>query len=1025
MGALTESALEEQALSCFASLGYDVAAGADLGAGERARLDDAFLPRRLRAALVRLNPALPDDAIDEAFRKATVPDSPSLQENNHRFHRVLTEGVDVLRGTHEGVQRYGQARLIDFDHPDRNDWLAVNQLSMVEGQHVRRADVVVYVNGLPLAVFELKNPGSETASAQTAYNQLRTYQAQIPALFHHNEVLVASDGLDARAGTLGAPWEAFLPWKTIEGDERAPRDVLPLEVLIRGLFDRRRFLQLLQGFIVFESDGNQTIKKMARYHQFHAVQRAIDCTIGATRPGGDRKVGVVWHTQGSGKSLTMAFYAGCVVRHPDMANPSLVVLTDRNDLDDQLFGTFSHCHELLRQQPVQAADREHLKSLLRVPSGGVIFTTIQKFQPEPGQHYPCLSDRANIVVICDEAHRSQYDFIDGYARHLRNALPNASHIAFTGTPVELVGKNTRAVFGDYIDVYDIRQSVDDRATVPIYYEGRLIELSLREEDRELLDEEFDDVTEAEEQDDRERLKTRWSRLEALVGARERVAKLAEDLVSHFEQRREANGGTGKGMVVCMSRRICVDLYDAIARLRPGWAAEADDAGSMKVVMTGSASDPPEWQQHIRSKGRREGLAGHYKKPDDPFCLVIVRDMWLTGFDAPCMHTMYLDKPMQGHGLMQAIARCNRVFADKPGGLIVDFLGLADNLRKALQAYSTGDRDSTGIDQSAAIGAMLEEFHVVCAMMHGFDYSACRGKPLSAWLPLVNPAMDHVLSLPAAPGEEEPRRRFLAHVSALSKAYALSVPSEEALEIRDEVGFFQLVRAALVKTTGRATDSPVDVEAAVQQLVSRAVISGDVVDIFAEAGLSRPDISTLSDQFLAEVKGMQHKSLAAEALRKLLEGQVRAREKHNPLEARSFAKLLEEAMLRYRNRSIEAAQVIEELIELAKQMREAAGRGERMGLSDDELAFYDALAQNESAVEVMGDDQLRLIAREVLQVVRENATIDWAVRESTRAKLRVIVKRVLRKHGYPPDMQESAAQTVIEQAEALCDEWVPA
>jgi type I restriction enzyme R subunit len=1024
----TEALLEQTVLAWFESLGFEIGWGPDFlpdqSPQERQSPDQGFLCNRFRDALVRLNPTLSPDAIQEAYRKVTIAESPSLIESNHRFHKMLTDGVDVAIRTDDGEDTYTKARLFDFDEPLNNEWLVANQFSMLENNHHRRADVVVFVNGLPLAVIELKNPSSETASAQSACKQLQTYQHEIPSLFLHNEIVVASDGLDARAACLTANWEWFLPWKTIDGDVIAPPGTSPLEVLIKGIFDRRRFLDIVRQFIVYESDGSQTTKKMARYHQYHAVSKALECTTAATAADGDGRIGVVWHTQGSGKSLTMAFYAGKLVQDLAMRNPTIVVLTDRNDLDDQLFGTFSRCQELLRQQPVQANDRGHLQELLTVPSGGVVFTTIQKFFPEGnGEIYPCLSERRNIVVIADEAHRSQYDFIDGFARHMRDALPNASFVAFTGTPIALVGRDTVNVFGDYIDRYDIRRAVVDGATVSIYYEGRMIPLELREEDRELIDTEFDDVTEDRELDERERLRSRWARLEALAGAEKRVKNLAEDLVEHFEQRLEVMDG--KAMVVCMSRRICVDLYNEIVALRPDWHSDDDGQGQIKVVMTGSASDDAEWQQHIRTKARREALARRFKDPDDPLKLVLVRDMWLTGFDAPCLHTMYCDKPMHGHGLMQAIARVNRVFRDKPGGLVVDYLGwMAEDLKKALQHYSEGDQQATGIDQAQAVAVMMEEYEIVGAMFHGFDYSSALGGSLAQLLALARPAMEHILSLPSAEGEDEPRKRYLQHTTALSRAFALAVPLPAAIAIRDEVAFFQQIRTGIVKVTGsEGRRSQEDVETAIRQIVSRAVVSGEIVNIFAEAGLVKPDISVLSEQFLADIRGMEQKNLAAEALRKLLEGEIRIRQRKNPLEARSFAELLQNAIIRYRNRTIEAAQVIEELIEIAREIREASLRGEQMGLNEDELAFYDALALNESAVEVMGDEQLRIIAREVLGVVRENATIDWSVRESTRAHLRVLVKRILRKYGYPPDLETSATDTVIEQAEQLCDQWV--
>ncbi|MGO8898993.1 MAG: type I restriction endonuclease subunit R, partial [Isosphaeraceae bacterium] len=677
---VTESTVEDAALQWFEGMGYSILHGPGIAPGEpaaeRTDFSEVVLANRLRSALSLLNPNVPEPARDEALRKVIRTDTPSLVENNRRFHRLLTDGVDVEYRRADGSIAGDKVWLFDFAHPERNDWLVVNQFTVFENQHNRRADLVVFVNGIPLAVLELKNPGDENATVKGAYNQLQTYKKDIPALFHLNEVMVISDGLDARVGTITADWERFMPWRTIDGLDIAPSHTPQLEVLLKGIFDRKRFLDLVRHFVVFEVDGATIRKKLAGYHQYHAVNKAVACTVRAASPHGDKRVGVIWHTQGSGKSLTMAFYAGKIIAHPAMANPTLVILTDRNDLDNQLFGTFSACHELLRQSPAQAEDRDQVKELLKVASGGVIFTTIQKFLPETkGGKYPRLSDRRNIVVVADEAHRSQYDFIDGFARHMRDALPNASFIGFTGTPIELTDKNTKAVFGDYIDVYDIQRAVEDGATVRIYYEGRLARIELDEAERPKLDEDFEEVTEGEELDKKEKLKSKWARLEALVGAEKRVKLVAEDLVNHFEQRLAAIDG--KGMIVCMSRRICIDLYDQIIKLRPQWHEEDDSRGAIKVIMTGSAADKLEWQQHIRNKPRREALAKRFKDPDDPLRLVIVRDMWLTGFDAPCLHTMYADKPMRGHGLMQAIARVNRVFRDKPGGLVVDYLGLAD------------------------------------------------------------------------------------------------------------------------------------------------------------------------------------------------------------------------------------------------------------------------------------------------------------------------------------------------------------
>ncbi len=961
-----------------------------------------------------MNPKLPADALEDALRTTLRTESPLPHENNRRFHQLLTHGVDVQYRNAEGRVIHDKAWLVDFDDAARNDWLVVNQYTVLEGQQNRRPDVVVFVNGLPLAVLELKNAADETATIRSAFHQLQTYKHDIPSLFPFNAVLVVSDGLEARMGTLTGDWERFLPWRTIDGRDVAPKGTPELEVMVKGVFEPARFLDLLRSFIVFEVDGAKVTKKVAGYHQFHAVRKAVDATVRASSPEGDRRVGVVWHTQGSGKSLSMVFYAARLARTPAMQNPTLVVLTDRNDLDDQLFGTFSLCTDLLRQTPVQAENRAELRELLKVASGGVVFTTIQKFAPsEKGEKYELLSDRKNIVVVCDEAHRSQYDFIDGFARHMRDALPNASFLGFTGTPIEAADKSTPAVFGDYIDVYDIQRAVEDGATVRIYYEGRMARLELDEEEKPTLDDEFDEVTEGEEEAKKERLKSKWARLEAMVGAEKRIARIASDIVEHFERRLEAMDG--KAMVVCMSRRICVDLYDAIAKLRPDWHDPDDLKGVLKVVMTGSADDKPALQPHIRNKARREALAKRYKNADDDFKLVIVRDMWLTGFDAPCMHTMYADKPMRGHGLMQAIARVNRVFRDKPGGLVVDYLGIADQLKRALSEYTEGDRREAGVPQEEAAAVMQEKFEVVASMMHGFDYSKAYSDVASERIAVLPNAMQHVLA------QDDGKARYLKAVTDLSKAFALAVPHEDAIAVRDDVGFFQAVRAALAKNSGTGKD-PDDLDHAVRQLVSKAVSSTDIVDIFAAAGLKSPDISILSDEFLVEVRGMPQKNLALELLKRLLNDEIKSRAQKNVVQSRSFSEMLEKTMRAYQNRSIETAQVITELIEMAKDMKAAKSRGEQLHLTDDEVAFYDALETNDSAVNVLGDDTLRTIARELVETVRRNVTIDWTVKDSARAKLRTLVKRVLRKYGYPPDKQERAVQTVLEQAEVLCRDW---
>jgi type I restriction enzyme, R subunit len=1043
--AFTESLVEEAALAWLRGLGYAVRHGPEIAAGEPGaeRSDPAYrdviLEGRLRGALARLNPDLPAEALEDAYRKLTRSEAPSLLERNRALHRLLVDGVTVEYRREDGSIAGAQAQVIDFRSLESNDWLAVNQFTVAGEQHTRRPDLVLFVNGLPLAVIELKNPADEDATVWKAHRQIETYQAQIPALFATNAVLVASDGVQARVGALGAGREWFKPWRTIGGREDAAASLSELQVVLQGVFQQRRFLDLVRHFLVFEdAGGGKLVKKMAGYHQFHAVNAAVEETLRAAqvaardrlretpgrweaghRPGGDpgdRRVGVVWHTQGSGKSLTMAFYAGRIVLHPEMANPTLVVLTDRNDLDDQLFGTFALCRDLLRQDPVQAASRADLRAKLSVASGGVVFTTIQKFFPEEkGDRHPVLSERRNIVVIADEAHRSQYDFIDGFAKHMRDALPNASFIGFTGTPIEQTDANTRAVFGDYISVYDIQRAVVDGATVPIYYESRLAKLALRADERPRIDPEFEEVTEGEELERKEKLKTRWAQLEAIVGSEGRIRLIARDLVSHFEQRLEALDG--KAMVVCMSRRICVALYREIAALRPGWHGEADAQGSMKTVMTGSPSDPLDWQPHVRSKAAREALAQRFRDPTDPFRVVIVRDMWLTGFDAPSLHTMYVDKPMRGHGLMQAIARVNRVFRDKPGGLVVDYLGLADELKKALATYTeAGGTGKTALDQAEAVASMLEKYEVCRGLFHGFLWSAWTTGTPRQRLSLLPAAQEHILVQP------DGKARLLQAVTELGQAFALAVPHEEALRIRDDVGFFQAVRAVLAKSSPGERRTDEELDQAIRQIISRAVASEEVVDIFAAAGLRKPDISILSDEFLAEVRGMPQRNLAVELLQKLLRGEIKARAKRNIVQGRSFAEMLEHSLRRYQNRAIETAKVIEELIQLAKEMREAGRRGEELGLSDDEVAFYDALEANDSAVQVLGDDVLRAIARELVETVRANVTIDWTVRENVRAQLRVLVRRILRRHGYPPDKQERATKTVLEQAELLAADW---
>jgi len=1049
---LNESTVEEAALSWFRELGYAIGHGPHMAPGERAAERDSFgdvvLKARLQEVIHKLNSKIPEEAREEALRKVLRVGTPSVTQTNRAFHAMLRDGVEVEYRRADGSIAGDRVRLIDFNDPEATDWLAVNQFTVIEGQHNRRPDIVLFLNGLPLAVIELKNAADEDATIWSGFHQLQTYKQEIGSLLNYNEVLVVSDGTQARIGSLTANQEWFKVWRTIDGEHDAPKTLLELDVLVRGVFEKRRFLDLIQHFIVFEdnTDSQQLNKVIAGYHQFHAVNAAVEETVRASgmakagtvgeTPGtywagrqhngkpGDRRAGVVWHTQGSGKSFSMLFYASRIVLHPAMQNPTLVVLTDRNDLDDQLFGQFQRCHEILRQMPVQAETVEHLRNLLKVASGGVVFTTIQKFMPEEkGAKMPLLSDRQNIVVIADEAHRSQYDLIDGLARKMRDALPNASFIGFTGTPIEKNDANTRAIFGDYISIYDIQRAVADGATVPIYYESRIAKLSLNQAALPMLDEEFDEITEKEEESTRERLRTKWAALEALVGDPKRIALIAADLVQHYERRVEAM--EGKAMIVCMSRRICVDLYNAIIKLRPDWASAKDDDLDAernkkclaKIVMTGSAEDGPDWQPHIRNKDKRRKLANRFKDAKDPFRIVIVRDMWLTGFDAPSLHTMYADKPMRGHGLMQAIARVNRVFKDKPGGLVVDYLGLADQLKQALATYTeSGGKGSPSIDTAKAIAVMQEKYDIACGILHGFDWSKWSTGTAAQRLSLIPAGQEHVLQ------QEDGKTRFVQVVGDLSKAFALCASTDEAIELRDDISFFQALKAQLAKSSGSGK-SPDELDHAIRQLVSKAIMAdGQIIDVFTAAGLKKPDISILSEQFLTEVRGLKYKNVAAELLAKLLKDEVKTQSSRNLVQSRTFAEMLQKTLNAYHNRAIATQEVIEELIKLAKQMSAATQRGAKLGLSDDEIAFYDALAVNDSAVQVMGIDELKVIATELVTQVRKNVSIDWTVRESARAKIKVMVKRILKKHGYPPDLQEEATKTVLAQAELLYADW---
>lgn len=1055
----TEDTVEQATLEWLTELGYTTLYGPDIApesaAPERDNFQQVVLEERLRNAIARLNSRVPEEAHDEAFKQVLRLNSPSLIQNNRSFHRLLRDGVTVQVRGDDGVEKNPLLKLVDFDNPDNNDWLAVNQFTTI-GNNERRPDVVVFVNGLPLAVIELKNPADENATVAGAHNQLQTYKNDIPDLFHYNEIMVISDGTGARVGSLTAGIEWFKPWLTIDTDK--PVKNLPeLEVLLRGVFDKNRFLSIIHNFSLFEQDpdSDSVYKILAGYHQYHAAQSALISTVNASSPDGDRRGGVVWHTQGSGKSFTMLFFSGLLISSPAMNNPTLVILTDRNDLDDQLFGQFQRCREILRQEPVQAETVENLRELLQVASGGVIFTTVHKFAEAEGQ-FPLLTDRKNVVVIADEAHRSQYGFyarkvpikkIDstrdpagasnapakefeqvadggeeefriayGFARNIRDGLPNATFVGFTGTPVEQTDKNTRAVFGDYVSVYDIQRAVDDGATVPIYYESRVIKMRLEKQAVDSIDDEFEAITEDEENTAREKLKSKWAALEAMVGDTERLELLAADLVEHFETRQQAM--QGKGMIVCMSRQICVDLYNALVKLRPEWHSEEDEQGALKVIMTGAASDPEDWQQHARNKTRRKAMASHFKDEKSDFKLVIVRDMWLTGFDAPCLHTMYIDKPMQGHGLMQAIARVNRVFKEKPGGLVVDYLGIGDSLQKALKTYtSSGGTGKATHDPDEAIRALQLHYEQCCDMLHGQEWEDWLSDSSTAQLQLTIRLREHILE------EEDGRERWLAHVEKLTQANALCPTSDYAMSIRDDIALFQIIRT-MFKKYNRSGNTAEQTDIALRQLVSKAVMTTDdgVIDIYSAAGMEKPDISILSEEFLREVQSLPHKNVAAELLAKLLSDEIKIRKKSNVVQGKTFSDMLQQTLNKYHNRAITTIEILEELQRLAKEMREAELRGERMGLNVAEANFYDALANHENVEGAMGEDQLKVIAIELVQTVRSNVSIDWHVRDQARAHIRRLVKRALRKYGYPPDLQDEAVLLVLQQAEVMASQW---
>ncbi|MDU9002403.1 type I restriction endonuclease subunit R [Sedimentitalea todarodis] len=1038
----TEDLVEQVALGILQDLGWryedPVSIAPDGPERQRVSNGDVVLPSLLEEAAKRLNPDIPEEALQAALKQVQIIETPSLIEENRRIHRMLVDGIDVEYRRPDGSIKGDKVRLIDFATPANNDFMVTNQFTVVETGHNRRPDVVAFVNGLPLVVIELKNAASENATIEDAFNQLQTYKAQIPSLFRTNAALITSDGLLARAGSLSAGEDRFMPWRTVTGaqDDFTPEGPKEMDTLLRGMMQPERLLQLVRDFTVFGDKGDGVFKIIGGYHQFHGARKALAKAIDAVSAEGDRKVGVIWHTQGSGKSFLMAFFAGLMVRAPELQNPTILVVTDRNDLDDQLFGTFSLCRDLIRQTPDQIADRNDLREQLNRQSGGVIFSTLQKFSPEKGEEdFPKLSDRRNIIVIADEAHRSQYGFdakLDrstgarkyGYAHYLRQALPNASFAGFTGTPIEAADVNTPAVFGEYVDIYDISRAVEDKATVPIYYESRLARVELEQEKLPEIDVAVDALFDDETLSEQEKAKSSWTSVERLVGAPPRLEKVAQDIVSHFEDRLEVL--TGKGMVVCMSRSICVDLYQKITSLRPDWHSDDDKEGQVKVVMTGAASDPLEWQSHIGSKARRDLLAKRARDPDDPLKLVIVRDMWLTGFDAPSMHTMYIDKPMRGHGLMQAIARVNRVFKDKPGGLVVDYIGIGQNLKKALQNYTATDREQTGIDEEEAVAALQELVERCRDFFSGFDYqSGISGLPNERLQALAG-AIEWTLEKQKARADQasdvKAKKAELSYyadlVANLSKAFALASASDYAQSVKEEVGFFQAIRAALSKTSPKTGISKREKEFAVGQLISEAIADATIIDVLAAAGLKTPEISVLSEEFLAEIQTMDQKNLALEALKKLLSGEIKAREKRNVVEAKAFSERLQAAVARYHANAITSLEMIQELIDMAKDMKVSVQRGDDLGLSEEELAFYDALAQNESAMDVLGNDELRKIAHVLVEQLQKNVTVDWQRKESARAKLRILVRRILKKYGYPPDLAPAAINLVLSQAETL-------
>ena len=1071
MKPITESAIEQYTLDLLCDQGYAILPGSDLAPEEgaapalfagtgvafpvvrRRSYETVLLEDRLKAAIERLNPQVSADAREQAFRAVKDIFSTELLTANREFHRLLTEGVNVI-SYRDGQERGDQVWLVDFATPENNEFLAVNQFTVVEKQRNKRMDVALFVNGLPLVIFELKNAVDDKADIRKAYDQVQTYKATVPSLFFYNELVVVSDGLEAKVGTIASGLSRFLAWKSADGRVEASGRISQLKTLIEGMLNKPTLLNLIRSFIVFEDNTKtdlktglkqvETVKKIAAYHQYYAVNKAVESAINASSLSGDRKGGVIWHTQGSGKSLTMVFFSGRLIAQ--MNNPTIVLITDRNDLDDQLFDTFANCNQLLRQKPVQAKSRDELKALLKVASGGIIFTTIQKFFPEDDKNeYDLLSERSNVIVIADEAHRTQYGFraklVDvrdgqgnltgkkvayGFAKYMRDALPNATYIGFTGTPIEGTDINTPAVFGDYIDIYDVARAVDDGATVKIYYESRLAKVNITEEGRHLIDE-LDDELEKGDLSESQKAKAKWTRLEAIVGHPERLKNLASDIVRHYESR--VSVMNGKAMIVAMSRRIAVLLYDEIIKLRPHWESENLNEGCLKVVMTSSSSDKLEMDledpdglvipaKHRTNKKDRELLAQRMKNPQDPLQIVIVRDMWLTGFDVPCLHTLYIDKPMKGHTLMQAIARVNRVYLEKQGGLVVDYIGIGSALKEAMSFYAnSGGKGSPAETQEKAVEMMHEKLEIVRQMFHQFDYSRFKSAEVSEKLNIILDAEEHILGLP------DGKDRYIREVMVLERVFGLAIPHPEALMITEDVAFFQAVKARLLKFSIEEKDETQSYETAIRQIIHQAVESTEVIDIFDAAGLKKPDISLLSEEFLLEVKDMKHKNLALELLKKIINGEIHSRKRVNLVESKRLLEMLNGSINKYNNNLLTTAELIEELRKIAEEIRNSDELAKKLNLSEAEAAFFSAVADNESAVQILGDETLRSIAKELADSVRRNVTIDWSIRESARANIMRLVSRILRKYNYPPDQQQQAIDLVLKQTELLADQWV--